>query len=204
MKNIKTGVAIDKRTDEELKFNFQTDLTIKEKIRFVSSVVNTVVNDNYYSFLKDLIFDFEIIEMFTDIDTSDISEATDRITAMEEFVNNTNAVEIVKANSENVIAELYQAVEDDLEFKTGVHHSTVLNSLEKLINSLDNALNKNYDDIVSMAKKINEMGDINTEDIFNALIEKILSRTDNKVSDANPNIVSDANSNIMLYNVYKD
>lgn len=189
MKNIKTGVAIDKRTDEELKFNFQTDLTIKEKIRFVSSVVNTVVGDDYYSFLKDLIFDFEIIEIFTDIDTSDISEATDRIATMEEFVNNTNVVEIVKANSENVIAELYQAVEDDLEFKTGVHRSTVLNSLEKLINSLDNALNKNYDDIVSMAKKINEMGDINTEDVFNALIEKTLSGTDNKVSDANPNIM---------------
>lgn len=189
MKNIKTGVAIDKRTNEELKFNFQTDLTIKEKIRFVSSVVNTVVGDDYYSFLKDLIFDFEIIEIFTDIDTSDISEATDRIATMEEFVNNTNVVEIVKANSENVIAELYQAVEDDLEFKTGVHRSTVLNSLEKLINSLDNALNKNYDDIVSMAKKINEMGDINAEDVFNALIEKTLSRTDNKVSDANPNIM---------------
>ena len=124
MKNIKTGVAIDKRTNEELKFNFQTDLTIKEKIRFVSNVVNTVVGDDYYSFLKDLIFDFEIIEIFTDIDTSDISEATDRIATMEEFVNNTNVVEIVKANSENVIAELYQAVEDDLEFKTGVHRST--------------------------------------------------------------------------------
>lgn len=189
MKNIKTGVAIDKRTNEELKFNFQTDLTIKEKIRFVSSVVNTVVGDDYYSFLKDLIFDFEIIEIFTDIDTSDISEATDRIATMEEFVNNTNVVEIVKANSENVIAELYQAVEDDLEFKTGVHRSTVLNSLEKLINSLDNALNKNYDDIVSMAKKINEMGDIQSEDLLN-IIAKNLSETKQDYKEAEISLYS--------------
>ena len=189
MKNIKTGVAIDKRTNEELKFNFQTDLTIKEKIRFVSSVVNTVVDDDYYSFLKDLIFDFEIIEIFTDIDTSDISEATDRIATMEEFVNNTNVVEIVKANSENVIAELYQAVEDDLEFKTGVHRSTVLNSLEKLINSLDNALNKNYDDIVSMAKKINEMGDIQSEDLLN-IIAKNLSETKQDYKEAEISLYS--------------
>lgn len=189
MKNIKTGVAIDKRTNEELKFNFQTDLTIKEKIRFVSSVVNTVVGDDYYSFLKDLIFDFEIIEIFTDIDTSDISEATDRIATMEEFVNNTNVVEIVKANSENVIAELYQAVEDNLEFKTGVHRSTVLNSLEKLINSLDNALNKNYDDIVSMAKKINEMGDIQSEDLLN-IIAKNLSETKQDYKEAEISLYS--------------
>lgn len=189
MKNIKTGVAIDKRTNEELKFNFQTDLTIKEKIRFVSSVVNTVVGDDYYSFLKDLIFDFEIIEIFTDIDTSDISEATDRIATMEEFVNNTNVVEIVKANSENVIAELYQAVEDDLEFKTGVHRSTVLNSLEKLINSLDNALNKNYDDIVSMAKKINEMGDIQSEDLLNIIV-KNLSETKQDYKEAEISLYS--------------
>ena len=189
MKNIKTGVAIDKRTNEELKFNFQTDLTIKEKIRFVSSVVNTVVGDDYYSFLKDLIFDFEIIEIFTDIDTSDISEATDRIATMEEFVNNTNVVEIVKANSENVIAELYQAVEDDLEFKTGVHRSTVLNSLEKFINSLDNALNKNYDDIVSMAKKINEMGDIQSEDLLN-IIAKNLSETKQDYKEAEISLYS--------------
>lgn len=189
MKNIKTGVAIDKRTNEELKFNFQTDLTIKEKIRFVSNVVNTVVGDDYYSFLKDLIFDFEIIEIFTDIDTSDISEATDRIATMEEFVNNTNVVEIVKANSENVIAELYQAVEDDLEFKTGVHRSTVLNSLEKFINSLDNALNKNYDDIVSMAKKINEMGDIQSEDLLN-IIAKNLSETKQNYKEAEISLYS--------------
>lgn len=189
MKNIKTGVAIDKRTNEELKFNFQTDLTIKEKIRFVSSVVNTVVGDDYYSFLKDLIFDFEIIEIFTDIDTSDISKATDRIATMEEFVNNTNVVEIVKANSENVIAELYQAVEDDLEFKTSVHRSTVLNSLEKLINSLDNALNKNYDDIVSMAKKINEMGDIQSEDLLNIIV-KNLSETKQDYKEAEISLYS--------------
>lgn len=184
MKNIKTGVAIDKRTNEELKFSFQTDLTIKEKIRFVSKVVNTIVSDDdYYSFLKDLIFDFEIIEVFTDIDTTDISESMDRITAMEEFVNNTNVVEIVKANATNVIEELSQAVDNDIEFKTGVHHNSVLESLEKLIESLNNMLNKNYDDIVSMAKKINEMGDIQSEDLLN-IIAKNLSETKQDYKEA--------------------
>lgn len=184
MKNIKTGVAIDKRTNEELKFSFQTDLTIKEKIRFVSKVANTIVSDDdYYSFLKDLIFDFEIIEVFTDIDTTDISESMDRITAIEEFINNTNVVEIVKANTTSVIEELSQAVDNDIEFKTGVHHNSVLESLEKLIESLDNMLNKNYDDIVNMAKKINEMGDIQSEDLLN-IIAKNLSETKQDYKEA--------------------
>ena len=45
---------------------------------FVNSVVDTLIDDDSYnSIIKDLIFDFNIIRVFTDIDTSFINVKDD-------------------------------------------------------------------------------------------------------------------------------
>ncbi len=171
IKNSKMGAYIDPKTDKEVSFNFWTDLGAKDKMRFVANVTDTIIGENYFSFLKNLIFDFEIIEMFTDIDTSDVSEATDTISMIEEFVNTTKVVEIVKSNvKQGLIDELMQAVEDNLEYRTGVHHNPLTNSVVGLINTIETKINEiDTNSMAQLAEMFNGMtGEITADGIINA------------------------------------
>ena len=72
MKNIKTGTYF--YNDESQNFEFATDLSAHRKLMFVSYVVNSLVSeDRYDSIVKDLVFDFGLIAIMTDIDTSFIN-----------------------------------------------------------------------------------------------------------------------------------
>ena len=69
MKNIMMGVYT--HNDVDYNFNFATDISAYNKLVFVNSVVETIVSDdNYNSIVRDLIFDFNIVKVFTDVDTS--------------------------------------------------------------------------------------------------------------------------------------
>ena len=60
MKNFdKMGVYT--RNGLEFDFNFHTSLRAVDKMRFVSNVTDLVVGDNYYSVIRDIIFNFNII-----------------------------------------------------------------------------------------------------------------------------------------------
>ena len=132
IRNTRTGVYT--YNGEEVSFNFYTSISAYDKVRFVNTVVNTLVDDNYISVIRNLIFDFEIIDVFTDIDTSNIKD----INAIEQFLEETNIVEIVKANIDsNVIEELNKAVDDNIEYRTGIHKNPISESLSNLLNTLE-------------------------------------------------------------------
>lgn len=139
----------------EIPFNFNTSLRMIEKMEFVSSVVDIVVGNNFYNFLKDFIFNFEIITMFTDIDVSNIinPENTEAIDMIEDLLNNTNVVEIVKANMEDgLLDELIKAVNDAIEYRTGIHEDYFKKGLISLINTIENKISDI--DIENMADSI--------------------------------------------------
>lgn len=134
--NVKTGVYT--RNGEEISFNFYTSLRAKDKVRFVKSVVGTLVGDDYLHVLKGLIFDYYVIDIFTDVDTSEVPQAIDAINAIEDIVIETNIVEIVKANAEaGLIEELEKAVELDIEYRTGIHSDPIAESLSSLLNKIE-------------------------------------------------------------------
>lgn len=134
--NVKMGVYT--RDGEETSFNFRTSLRAKDKVRFVKSVVGTLVGDDYLHVLKGLIFDYYIIDIFTDVDTSEVPQAIDAINAIEDIVIETNIVEIVKANAEaGLIEELEKAVELDIEYRTGIHSDPIAESLSSLLNKIE-------------------------------------------------------------------
>ena len=156
MSEIKTGVYTDYVTNEEMSFKYKTSLDVKDKIHFVSTVCDVVVSEQYYSFLKDLIFGFEIIEVFTDIDVGNIVKSEDFIGDVEKIVNNTKIVDIVTSNiDKSVIDELMIAIDNNIEYRTGVHYNPVGNSLVELIKIVQNKIeNIDTDSVIELARQL--------------------------------------------------
>lgn len=126
------------RGEDEFSFNFNTSLSAKNKLSFISNVADVVVGDNYYDFLTDIMFDFEIINEFTDVDLFEIQESDNQIDAIEDFLNETNIVEIVKENAEpGLINELRDSVEKCIEYKTGIHRNILDEALSSLVKTFE-------------------------------------------------------------------
>lgn len=138
MKN-ETMVGTYNYKGEDMQFNFYTSISAYEKLNFVDFVVDVVVGDDSYNYvIKDMIFDFNIIRFFTDVDLSEITSAENSIDAIEEFLENTNIVDIVLANAEpGIIGELIEAVELNIEYKTGIHVNPIASSLSSLLNTIE-------------------------------------------------------------------
>lgn len=134
---IKTGVyTLD---GEDTPFAFYTSLNAYRKAQFVNAVSDILVGDNYNYVIRDLAFDFCIVAIFTDIDTSDVQDADDGITAMEEFVDKFKpVVDIVKANSvDGVLDELHTAIDLNIEYRTGIHINPISSSLASLLDIIE-------------------------------------------------------------------
>lgn len=170
MKNMMTGAYV--RNDETHNFNFATDLSIADKARFVNSVVGLVVSDeDYNSVIKDLVFDFYTIEFFTDIDTTEFKKSSNFLDDVEEFLLETNIVEIVRANAFPTLFDgLNNAVDKSIEYRTGIHPSPIADSLANLINTLEKKINEiDLGSAMEMVQKFASMtGNLTPESLVNA------------------------------------
>ena len=178
MKNMKTGVYF--YNDEAKNFDFATDLSAYDKTVFVRTVVDTLVDDTTYdSIIRDMIFDFAIIMRFTDIDTSftkaidDDGNEISALVSIEQFLEKTNVVDIVKANMEvGLLEQLNDAVDKSIEYRTGIHPSPVADSLASLLSTLEKKINEvDLDSMMDMAQKFAGMtGELTPESVVNAYI----------------------------------
>lgn len=179
MKNIMTGNFI--YNDEDYKFNFATDISAYNKLVFVNSVVESIVDgDDYNSIVRDLIFDFNIVDVFTNIDTSfvnvkdDNGDAINPIIFIEHFLENSNVVDIVKSNMRaGLLDELNRAVDKSIEYRTGIHVNVLNESLAKLVNTFERKINEiDLESVTDMAKMLAGMTeDFTLDNIVNAYIE---------------------------------
>ena len=168
-RNVKMGVYT--RNGEEVRFNFYTSLRAYDKMRFVKNVTDLVVGDDYNSVIRDMMFDFMIIDIFTDVDITEINNSKDAINMIEQFLDETNIVTIVKANAEyGVIAELEKAVDDNIEYRTGVHKNPIADSISSLLNTIETKLaGVDTDGIMQMAQVISGMsGEMTPERLLEA------------------------------------
>ena len=139
MKDFMKGVYT--YNNETFEFGYKTDLSIKEKNAFVMNVCDTIIGDDYHSLLKDLVFDFQIINVFTDVDLSGVKDADDTIDWVENFVNNTNIIDIVKPNLKaGLLGELENAVDTNIEYRTGIHKNALNEALSSLIKTLESKI----------------------------------------------------------------
>ena len=170
MKNMMTGTYV--RNGETYNFNFGTDLSTVDKLKLVNSVTDVLVGDkNYNSVIRDLVFNFYVIDIFTDIDTSELKESSFFINDVEQFLDETNIAEIVKANVEDrLIDELNKAVNLNIEYRTGIHTNPLNEALTSLVNTLEKKINDvDLDGMMDMAKLFTGMaGEFTPESVVNA------------------------------------
>lgn len=167
--------------DDNLTFEFYTDLPISKKLVFVNSVVDTIVSDDSYnSVIRDLMFDYMVVKVFTDVDMSFIQvkdERGDEITdidLLEDFLLETNIVDIVKANAfPTLFEELNKAVDKAIEFKTGIHPSPLSEALSNLVNTLERKLGSlDMGKAMEMANKLSGMTEeLTTENLVKAYLQ---------------------------------
>ena len=176
MKNTKLGVYT--RNDETFNFNFATNLSANKKRIFVRMVVGALVDDeNYDSVLRDIIFDYTTILMLTDIDMSflrtvdDDGEIVTNMELLEDFLLETNIVEIVRANAfPTLFDQLEDAVNKAIEYRTGIHPSPLNDALTSLLSTLEKKVNEiDLGSAMEMAQKFAGMtGEFTPESLVNA------------------------------------
>lgn len=171
MKNeVKTGVyTIDGKDNP---FAFYTSLNAYRKSQFVVSVCNTLVGDNYNYVLDDLVFDYFIVAIFTDIDVSEVQKSDNGISAMEEFVDKFKPViDTVKANAvDGVLDELRNAIDLNIEYRTGIHINPISSSLANLLDNLNNKFSGfDLDKMMEIAEPMSKIaGELTPEKMLDA------------------------------------
>lgn len=176
MKEMKNGVFAYK--NEDYNFDFKTSLSAYEKLTFVKTVVGNLVADNSYDFVvRDLIFDFAIIDIFTNVDTSFIDmkdedgEDINPIILIEHFLEESNVVDVVKANMEiGLIEELNKAIDLNIQYITGINPNPLNEALTNLVSTLEKKINEvDLDSMMSIAQKFNGMTeDFTLDNLVNA------------------------------------
>ena len=168
--NIKLGVY--NLNGEDFTFNFKTSLSAIEKVYFVNSVTESLIDDNYNYVLKDLIFDFYIVDVFCiDFDMSDIFKSESLIENIENLLDETNIVDIIKANVDaDVISELRDAVDLNIEYRTGIHINPISSSFANLLDTLNNKFSGfDLDKMMEIAEPMSKIaGELTPEKMLDA------------------------------------
>lgn len=170
MKEVKNGTYM--YNDSFFSFDFYTDLSVATKLKFVNSVVDILVDENRYnSIIRDLIFDFYIIDIMTDVDTTDLKASPSFLNDVEQFLEETNIVEIVKANASPMLFdELNKAIDNSVSYLTGIHLNPLNDALASLFNTIEKKINEiDLDSMMDMAKAFaGASGELSAENILNA------------------------------------
>ena len=158
---------------EEIEFTYLANPSMSKKVAFVKSVAENVVNDDcYYPMIKDMVFDFCLIEFFSDIRSNAENEKEeDTIDYVEEFIENNNAATVMKLGMDfDVIQELRENVDKMIEYKTGIHPSPIADAISKVLDTLEQKFaGIDVDAMSGMANVFGKLqGDITPEKMLEA------------------------------------
>lgn len=170
---VKLGTYTDMNGDS-VDFNFVYRPSLRGKIDFVKSLTGTIVGEDYLYVARDVFFDFHLIDIFTDVDTSWAfieDDGVDVISNIEKFVRDTNIADIVKENMGRVIvAELEKSVELDIEYRTGIHSNPVAESLGNLLDTIERKVDGfDLESMMDVAQKLSDItGSLTPEKMLEA------------------------------------
>lgn len=173
IKEVKTGTYF--KGKKSFNFDFYTNLSTAKKVKFVNSVTSLVVDgNNYNSVIRDLVFDFYIVDIFTTVNTVDLKTSDFFLDDVEKFLEETNIIDIVKANVEvGLIEELNKSVDLNIEYLTGIHPSPINDALASLMNTLERKIDEiDLSSAIEIASKFSGMTeDFTPENIVNAYLK---------------------------------
>ena len=124
-----------------------------------------------------VIFDFIVIEMFTNIDTSFINVKDEDgndispIITIEHFLKESNVVDVIKANMEDgLLDELNHSIDLNIQYLTGIQTNPLNDALANLLTTLEKKINEvDLSDAMKMAQKfMNMTGEFNLDNLVNA------------------------------------
>lgn len=177
MNNVMTGNYIN--GDKIHNFEFYTSLSASNKVKFVNSVTSILVDgENYNSIIYDIIFDFYVVDIFaTDESTKEVVDRLKHSNAfledVEEFLENTNIAEIIKAGADyGLIDELKHSVDLNVQYLTGIHPNRLNDALTELINTIERKIDGvDLSAMMDVAQLFAGMtDDFTTENVVNAYI----------------------------------
>lgn len=173
-------IGVYTRNGEDFPLEFVESISAREKATFVKITTDFLFDEdgNYYSVLKNLVFDFVLVAMFTNVDVTDILNivSDDIYDEMEILLNETMVADIVKMNADvNTINELEMAVDDNIEYRTGIRANPISESISSLLNTIEHKISEIDIDTETMMNMYNMMnglgGELNMENLIKAYVK---------------------------------
>lgn len=142
MSDVRTIVEKYTYKGKEYTYSIYSNVNVVKKQTFVNTVVKLVVADEgYQMLLKEKLFYFQLISVFTDIfldSQAEIAERGFQLQDIVDFIDNTNVVVAIADNLDNgVFEELANSVNIGIEYKTGIHRNPLGEAVASLLSTLE-------------------------------------------------------------------
>ena len=166
----------DSKLEKEIDFKYRTELTLQQKVSFVNFVLGVIFDDDYcFSIIKNEVFDIALIYMFTDVLKYD-EDFTFSLNNIEEMLNTTNVIEIVKKEIDNdLIKDLNEVIDINIAYKTGINVNSISTSFSSLLKTIENKVSDF--DVDEFSNTLKKFGDI-TNGMSPDKIMELYTKTD--------------------------
>ena len=166
----------DSKLEKEIDFKYRTELTLQQKVSFVNFVLGVIFDDDYcFSIIKNEVFDIALIYMFTDVLKYD-EDFTFSLNNIEEMLNTTNVIEILKKEIDNdLIKDLNEVIDMNIAYKTGVNVNSISTSFSSLLKTIENKVSDF--DVDEFSNTLKKFGDI-TNGMSPDKIMELYTKTD--------------------------
>ena len=166
----------DSKLEKEIDFKYRTELTLQQKVSFVNFVLGVIFDDDYcFSIIKNEVFDIALIYMFTDVLQYD-EDFTFSLNNIEEMLNTTNVIEILKKEIDNdLIKDLNEVIDINIAYKTGINVNSISTSFSSLLKTIENKVSDF--DVDEFSNTLKKFGDI-TNGMSPDKIMELYTKTD--------------------------
>ena len=166
----------DSKLEKEIDFKYRTELTLQQKVSFVNFVLGVIFDDDYcFSIIKNEVFDIALIYMFTDVLKYE-EDFTFSLNNIEEMLNTTNVIEILKKEIDNdLIKDLNEVIDINIAYKTGVNVNSISTSFSSLLKTIENKVSDF--DVDEFSNTLKKFGDI-TNGMSPDKIMELYTKTD--------------------------
>ena len=149
----------DSKLEKEIDFKYRTELTLQQKVSFANFVLGVIFDDDYcFSIIKNEVFDIALIYMFTDVLQYE-EDFTFSLNNIEEMLNTTNVIEILKKEIDNdLIKDLNEVIDINIAYKTGVNVNSISTSFSSLLKTIENKVSDF--DVDEFSNTLKKFGDI--------------------------------------------
>ena len=166
----------DSKLEKEIDFKYRTELTLQQKVSFVNFVLGVIFDDDYcFSIIKNEVFDIALIYMFSDVLKYD-EDFTFSLNNIEEMLNTTNVIEILKKEIDNdLIKDLNEVIDMNIAYKTGINVNSISTSFSSLLKTIENKVSDF--DVDEFSNTLKKFGDI-TNGMSPDKIMELYTKTD--------------------------